>query len=317
MNLFKSAVLTVVVVFASLAEANETSSWQVKDILAVKTPPFAIGHRGVGANLGEDPSRPKENTISAVRLAFLNKVPMVQIEVQVTQDGQAVLFHDDVLADGTCINTLTFKQLRRAARDVPQIPTLKGILQVAQSFSHNKNAPSGILDIEVNAPSAKCDPNNIYASKLLEAVLADVKQADMLKQIIIESYSPAILTLATDVAPDVARVLTVNALQFQTSKHIADTTEALFLLPSYDSIEEFIQVALDLGTIAVDLDMLILQRAEQFNPDSGSLIVTSFNVFDLSVWSFNAANQADWEFLNSMGINGIITDGVPLGLILK
>ena len=36
----------------------------VDDLLALDVRPFAIAHRGFGANLGEDPSRPIENTVA-------------------------------------------------------------------------------------------------------------------------------------------------------------------------------------------------------------------------------------------------------------
>jgi glycerophosphoryl diester phosphodiesterase len=339
MNIIKDTVITITLafLFTTSAEAIGANGWKVNDVLHGDTIPFAIAHRGFGTNLGEEPSRPLENTISAVRLGFLSGVSMVEIDVQVTQDGHVVVFHDDVLADGTCINALTFKQLRRAAREVPQIPTLKRILQEARRFSHSKEGPSGILDIEIKAPSPNCDPNDISESKLVEAVVDDIERANMGLQVLIESFSPAILALVADSAPEIARVLSVNVLQFLTPEQVAQATgyEAIiidknagfglqwaniggvFRLPGYDSIEEFIHVALGLSSTAVDLDIRILQQAELSNSGSGGLLVNCLNHFGLSVWSFTAANQADWEFLSSIGIEGIVIDDVPLGVALQ
>src|SRR5574342_420396 len=69
----------------------------VDDLLDLEAAPFAIAHRGVGENAGEDPSRPIENTLRAIRAGFKAGVSVVEVDVQLTKDGQVAVFHDDYL----------------------------------------------------------------------------------------------------------------------------------------------------------------------------------------------------------------------------
>eukprot|EP00957_Ditylum_brightwellii_P031303 2372888-Ditylum_brightwellii.AAC.1 len=59
--------------------------------------PIAIAHRSYGANLGELPDQPIENTIEAIKAGFNAGAYMAEIDVVVTADGKAVVYHDDYL----------------------------------------------------------------------------------------------------------------------------------------------------------------------------------------------------------------------------
>lgn len=325
--------MTVLFFFFSLAEANEPRRWQVKDVIQGATVPFAIGHRGFGANLGEDRGRPIENTIFAVRKAFYSNASIAEIDVQLTQDGHAVVFHNNKLADGTCINTLSLQQLRLSAN---QIPTLKRVLEVAGRFSYQQQGPVGILDIEISPVAANCPTDELLESDLVKAVVSDIEHADMVKQVLIESLSPTILGLVADSAPDVARVLSVNSLQFLTLEQLETTSSwevseiekdegfglqwvnssEQLLLPSYDSIEQFTRTALALDSTAVNVDIEVLQQAELSSPGSANLVVSDLKFFGLMVWGF-AADQADWALLRGLGVEGIVVDDVRLGVVLQ
>jgi glycerophosphoryl diester phosphodiesterase len=146
---------------------------------------------------------------------------MVEVDVQLTKDGRAVVFHGDVLADGTCINTLTLRELRKAGGE--RIPMLKKILKRARRFTFRQDGPSGIIDIEIKASLPNCDPNDVFDSMLVDAVVFDVAQADMIDQALIESCSPAVVALAVETAPEIARGLSVLSVQFLTSKQFSST----------------------------------------------------------------------------------------------
>ena len=72
--------------------------WVIEDLFRVE-PTFAIGHRGSGANLGEDPDRPIENTRASVRDAFPDGVTVVEVDVQITAELTVVAWPDDFLPD--------------------------------------------------------------------------------------------------------------------------------------------------------------------------------------------------------------------------
>ena len=187
-----------------------SAQWELEDVLSGPVP-FAIGHRGFGVNLGEDPNRPIENTTESVRLAFQSGIRIVEVDVQVTADGRAVVFHDDFLPDFTCINDLTYDELVAL---IPNIPKLRDVLDVARLFTLGGDTPQGVIDIEIKAPSPLCDPLDQTEMALVRAVVHDVRQARMKDQVILESFSPAILLIAKQVAPKLPRALSMSILQF-------------------------------------------------------------------------------------------------------
>ena len=92
-----------------------------EDFLRLGVRPIAIGHHGVGPNsiANPNPALPIENTVDSVRQAYRLGAHVVEVDVQLTQDGQLAVFHDDFLHDFTCINTLTLDQLQQRLPFVP------------------------------------------------------------------------------------------------------------------------------------------------------------------------------------------------------
>jgi Glycerophosphoryl diester phosphodiesterase family len=99
---------------AGATKVQQTST--AEDFLRVPVRPVAIGHHGVGPNLGGDPTIPLENTVDSVRLAYSLGARVVEVDVQLTADGKLAVFHNDFLDDFTCIDSLTMDQLRRGCR---------------------------------------------------------------------------------------------------------------------------------------------------------------------------------------------------------
>ena len=189
------------------------------DLLALDVGPVAIGHRGLGPNLGEDPAMPIENTVKSVKAAYKKGALVVEVDVQLTRDNRLVVFHDDFLDDFTCIRSLTLKQLK--AR-LPYVPELRDILDVAH-FYNKKAAPDlgGILIIELKSFAPMCDPQDVYEQPLVDAVVKEVRKAQMSEQVIFDSFSPSLLYLASQAAPEIARELDINGLQLLTPEQVA------------------------------------------------------------------------------------------------
>src|SRR6266702_1661853 len=84
------------------------------DFLRLTLGPIAIGHHGVGPyNPATNPGLPIENTVDSVKLAYSLGARVVEVDVQLTQDGRLAVFHDDFLTDFTCIHSLTLDQLQQ------------------------------------------------------------------------------------------------------------------------------------------------------------------------------------------------------------
>src|SRR6266850_504699 len=135
---------------------NDKRRSTAEDFLQLKVRPIAIGHHGVGPNTGENPALPIENTVESVRQAYSLGARVVEVDVQLTQDGRLAVFHDDFLSDFTCIHALTLDQLQQR---LPYVPELHEVLDVARHF--NKKAGDdlgGIFIVELKAFSPHCDP---------------------------------------------------------------------------------------------------------------------------------------------------------------
>ena len=309
------------------AEGHRLLRGTVDALLDLDVRPFAIAHRGFGENLGGDHTQPIENTVAAVRLGFRSGASVVEIDVQLTRDGQVVAYHDDVLADLTCINTLDRRQLH--AR-LPHVPTLEAVLQAARHFNQSSGPLEGIVIVELKAAAPLCDPNDTQDRPIVSAVANVVRNMHMTQQVLFTSFSPALLYHAGRKAPEIDRILAVSGLQFLAQAEIEAALQlpvtlidkepaiglqwaeigTLFRLPGYRSFTELLQTAALTDVRAVEVDLLLLHS-------SGAPLVAGLQAAGLKVFGFTANTEADWDFLESLGVNGIYTNDVPLGVRLQ
>jgi glycerophosphoryl diester phosphodiesterase len=221
--LFKSlfVVLSLVLVLPAPVMADQDkdeSRWVIDDVILGDIVPFAIGHRGYGVNLGEIPDNPIENTKKAVRRSFREGIMIVEVDANLTADNIAVALHDDYLSDLTCINTLTFDELKEI---LPDASSLKQILKASQRYSvmTESDRPSGQVVVEIKTPTPFCVPleeEQGALQALVDAVLDDIRFTQMVDQVTIESFSPEILDLVKDPEsgePNIPRMLAVDVLQ--------------------------------------------------------------------------------------------------------
>src|SRR5947209_2653803 len=176
------------------------------DFLRLTLGPIAIGHHGVGPyNPATNPGLPIENTVDSVKLAYSLGARVVEVDVQLTQDGKLAVFHDDFLSDFTCIHSLTLDQLQTR---LPLVPELRQIINIAREFNNKAGINlGGILIIELKAFSPHCDPNDDFEQAVVSAVLNEVRDAHMSDRVIFDSFSPALLSLLAQSAPEIPREL--------------------------------------------------------------------------------------------------------------
>ncbi|HEY5602317.1 MAG TPA: glycerophosphodiester phosphodiesterase [Gammaproteobacteria bacterium] len=335
---FVSAVFLLFSGFA-VAGADKERRWTIDDLLAEQPRPFVIGHRGYGENLGENPDQPIENTIASITRAFKEGVSIVEVDVVMTADQHAVALHDDFLSDFTCVNTLTFGELKKR---LPYVPTLKQILNVAKQFSQRNPAKdndsiSGLVNIEVKTPAPLCDPDDNTEAKVVASVLRAVEKTKSSQQVIIEAFSPAILGMFAAEAPAIKRNFSINILQLLSQEEVEALTGlpvtlidkndgfglqwaeigVIFRLPGYRSIEEYINVAYGLGADLVTLDKLIPGQFDSLQPGSAALLVAQLHALGFNVTAYTVDTEAEWLFMSAIGIDAIYTNDIPLGLLLE
>jgi glycerophosphoryl diester phosphodiesterase len=323
------AVLAMLVLAAPRAEsARRAPSGTVDALLGLTVAPVAIGHRGFGDNLGEDPSRPIENTVGAVREAFRAGVSVVEVDVQLTKDGEVAVLHDDFLADFTCVNSLTMAELERR---LPHVASLPAILNKVRTFNQASGPLRGLVIVELKALSPLCDPADTQEASIVSTVTRVIRRHAMSDQVMFASLSPALLYLAAAEAPDIERVLTISGLQFLTAEQIAavlglpvtpiDKTLSLGLewaeigpiyrLPGYSSPTQVFMTALvTTGVRVIEADLFFLSGA-------GAAFVEAAHGLGLRVWGWTANDASEWFFLQSLGVDAIYTNDVPLGVELQ
>jgi len=306
-----------------------------EDFLSVPVRPVAIGHHGVGSNLGGDPTIPIENTIDSVRQAYSLGARVVEVDVQLTQDGKLAVFHDDFLGDFTCIDSLTIDQLQ--AR-LPYVPELHQVLEVARQFNGKASAAlGGILIVELKALSPHCDPNDDLEQAIVSAAAAEIHQAKMDDQVMFDSFSPALLLLASQTAPAIPRELDISGLQLLTPTQIEAITHLpvtimmnkknslgltwaeigpVFRLPGYSSPQQFLETGIATSVRVVGGEMDFFGPAEQQQQGSGSAFVAVAHSLGFRVFADPAQTAADWNFFAALGVDAIYSN-IPLGVQLQ
>jgi glycerophosphoryl diester phosphodiesterase len=304
--------------------------WTVEDLFTSPTP-YAIGHRGYGANPGTDPTRPVENTQRAFHRAFKDGIRIVELDLQRTSDGKIVVIHDDVLEDSTCISAMTYRELH-ARR--PEVPLFRNVLESVRHFSRGPE-PSGLVFAEIKVPIPFCDGANtsdqadVSEARLVAGVVRDIRREDMEDQVIINSGSPSILKHVAVQAPEIGRALTLNVLQLLPPEVVSRILNVpvvripkddfglawynvgvIARLPALDSIPNFVRVSLAVGSRAVSIDEQVLFQAGPRAPN----VVAGLHATGLEtiVWTIDTANQ--WNFAAGAGADGITTNDIALGL---
>jgi len=158
-----------------------------------------VAHRG-GSQLAP------ENTLAAFRNAFNFPVDAIELDVHMSRDGHLIVFHDntvDRLTNGKGnILDLDFAYLRNlnAAAHFPggwpepqQIPTLREVLDVVK----------GHMQVYIEIKQSKRDVIFGRYPNIVEAVIDEVRAANMLDQVLVISFDWMVLPQVKSLEPGV------------------------------------------------------------------------------------------------------------------
>lgn len=142
--------------------------------------PLLLAHRG------HRPAGP-ENSLRSVVAAF-DVADGAEVDVIVTSDGVPVLRHDDRLADGTSVRTLTVSELRRAtASNADDLPTFEAVLEALGPRLATGSLVRGTWNLELKVPGA-ARALRPFASRLEGAVFSSFFVTEVLDA---KSWFPA------------------------------------------------------------------------------------------------------------------------------
>lgn len=312
--------------------------------LALNAAPIVIGHEGAGENfaqwpndVGVDPTKPINDTVDSLRLAYQQGASLAEIDAEMTKDGQIVAFHDfDFLPDYTCINTYTLRDLQTK---VPYIATLDELLRAARQVNHTSRSMSGLLMIELKTPSPLCDPGDVEEAPFVKAVVDTVHHNVMDDAVMFDGFSPNLVALAKQYAPNVPRELDLDLLQLLTPAQVeaqgyavTEITKAfnpyglqwaevgpaggpaIYRLPGYTGVPQFFGTAVAAGASIIDGE-------SDFIGVAGAAGVAQFvgtaHALGMKAYADPAKTESDFASFAALGFDGAYCDDIPDSLTLQ
>jgi glycerophosphoryl diester phosphodiesterase len=239
-----------------------------------------IAHRG-GSHLAP------ENTLAAFRNALTMPVDMLELDVQISRDGYAIVFHDalvDRVTNGAGnILDLDFGYLRSldAAQhfsggwpQFEQIPTLQEVLDLA------RNRVRVCIELKLGERDGEIS----RYPHIVELVLRDLRATKMVEQVLVISFDWGALTKIRRLEP----ALITGAL----------VSRDLWSPEDDPQLEKLCQQVTRMGCNWIDLDR------ELFTPDRLTLIHR--NGFKLGLWTVN--DLEEMRFFSQLGVDALTTD---------
>src|SRR5258708_4641055 len=158
-----------------------------------------VAHRG-GARLAP------ENTLAAFQNALMMPIDAIELDVQMSRDGQVVVFHDNTVekltnGEGNILD-LDFAYLRSlntAAHfsggwlQPEQIPTLREVLELAR----------GHVEAYIELKTSERDGVQGRYPQIAETVLAEIRAVNMLSHVLIISFDWFILQAIKTLEPEI------------------------------------------------------------------------------------------------------------------
>lgn len=165
-----------------------------------------VAHRG-GSQLAP------ENTLAAFRNALTLPIDFIEIDVQMSRDGQAIVFHDPTIkrltnGEGNILD-LDFAYLRtlNAATHFvggwpvsQQIPTLREVLELAK----------GRTKVFIEIKSSERDGVHGRYPQIAETVVNEVRAAGLLNSVVIISFDWPVLEVVKSLEPSLQTGIIVS-----------------------------------------------------------------------------------------------------------
>ncbi|MEM7434518.1 MAG: glycerophosphodiester phosphodiesterase family protein [Myxococcota bacterium] len=255
------------------APANEQVRLAIEDL----APAANIGHRGTG------PTRPghpyPENSVSSFVAAMEAGADGVELDVEITEDGQVVVMHDDTLDRTTdctgCVSEATLAEVRACRLlDGEGQPTDEHPPTLEEAYAA---VPSpGLVNVELKVFGSGCVTPTTDAAALVDAALAEIESLGVANRTFFSSFDSEAAALVKTREPDWYSALLYTSVQD------ADAALADALQSELDAIHPFFLVT------------------------PGSVEAALAEDLQVNVWTVNAA--AEMESNITKGATSIITD---------
>jgi glycerophosphoryl diester phosphodiesterase len=207
--------------------------WQRIDELA---PAAAIGHRGTGPT--REGHRFSENSISSFLAAIDEGADGIELDVEITEDGQLIVMHDDTLDRTTdctgCVSETSFEQARACRLlDGGGNPTDEAPPTLAEVYA--AIGGNALINVELKVFEPPCATASTDPEALVTAVLAEVARIGGENRTIFSSFNELAVQLIKTRQPGYYSALISNGPE----DALVDTALRL----GQDAIHPFITVS--------------------------------------------------------------------------
>jgi glycerophosphoryl diester phosphodiesterase len=306
--------------------------------LAVATPAEAgrrdfdiQGHRG-GLGLTV------ESTIASFSRGLELGVSTLELDVQITQDGQAVVTHDRQVTGSKCkdtgpytpgdpeypyvgkfINTLTLDQVRQLdCGSLPQagfpgqtpdpgarMPLLSEVFDLVKRFHANDVKLNVETKVEAGAPTQTAP-----REQFVQVVAAEIRKAHIARQITIQSFDWGSLMRMRQVAPELPLVALTNYDFLETGKPGASPWLGGIDIDDFGG--DLVKAAKSFGASAISPVHGFPQDGRVTDPTYRPYVtadmVRSAHQAGLKVIPWTVDDPATMQSLIGLGVDGIISD---------
>jgi glycerophosphoryl diester phosphodiesterase len=260
-----------------------------------------------------------------VAAAYEAGAPAAEIDVHLSADNRLVVRHDDQFTDRSGRTACVITSPASAVPVLSQLGEFRGPVDTYSSTHVSDTAPSGILLIELKAPTPYCDPYDTYSM----AAQVRVRSWGLSRQVVLVSFSPVALDIAARKAPEIARGLLLYSLQLLPPAEITSLTELpvkieartdlgltwasagdVLRAPLYASYAQYLQTAAAVKARVVLPDASALLQG-------GASMVEATRRYGFKTWSWTVNSSSAWNALEELKIDGMITDDVAMGVSLR
>ncbi len=238
----------------------------------MRTRPLVIGHRG---NAGPAPA----NTLAGYREAIEMGLDMIEVDLQMTLDGEVVMLHDDIVDETTDgsgrVDSLTLAEIRKLDAGSwksslyrgERIPTLEETLELAKGRIHLS------LDLK--------------DTRVIPRMAQAVRDADMLDQVVVCGCDVQRASMVRDAEPRFTVVLNMDDKMNKLARNAPD---------------QFTQAYIDLASQAhlAALNM----NFRYITPE----LVYRAHLRGLPVWAWTVDSSRDIQALITIGVDAIYSN---------
>jgi glycerophosphoryl diester phosphodiesterase len=225
---------------------------QVRVAIFLRRPSANLGHRGTGPTRAGHPF--PENSISSFVAAMDEGADGVSLDVEITQDGELIVMHDDMVDRTTnctgCVSEMTFDEIRACRLlDGDGNPTDERPPTLADVYTALDG--TALVDVELKVFGADCLTDTTGPEQLVPLALDVVTRIGAENRTIFSSFDQSAAALVKTERPDF-----YSALLLPVTASDSEGVDAALRLDQ-DAIHPFVSVSSDTVQQALDAGLQV------------------------------------------------------------